>query len=234
MKMSEIFYSIQGEGIKTGLPSVFFRVSHCNLRCHWCDTPYTSWKPENKEVTVEQAVNMIEEYGCKNVVITGGEPFVWKKELRFLCDQLWYDGYHITIETNATIFEEVEFDLMSMSPKLESSTPYDRDPKWAKKHDRERVKIDVIDEFISRCTHNNLRDYQLKFVVVDGSELEEIQDILGSLRQYSNRNVLLMPEGRTAKEVEDKQLWLVELCMAHGFRYSDRLHTRLWGTKRGV
>ena len=234
MKFSEHFLSVQGEGIKTGLPSVFFRVSHCNLRCIWCDTWYTSWEPENKEITVEQAINAIDEYGCKNVVITGGEPFMWKKELRFLCNQLWYDGYHITIETNATIFEEVEFDLISMSPKLESSTPYDLNPKWAKKHDRERIKIDVIDEFISRCTHNNLRDYQLKFVIVDGSELEEIQDILGSLKQYSNRNVLLMPEGRTAKEIEDKQLWLVELCMAHGFRYSDRLHTRLWGTKRGV
>ena len=76
MKYSEIFYSIQGEGQLVGLPSVFFRTSYCNLRCIWCDTPYTSWQPENKDISVEDAVVAILAYDCQQVVITGGEPFM--------------------------------------------------------------------------------------------------------------------------------------------------------------
>ena len=239
MKYSECFYSVQGEGKLTGVPSVFFRTSHCNLRCWWCDTPYTSWNPENKEITAGEAEAMIKQYGCPYVVITGGEPFLWKEDadgndLIGLCNRL-YANHHITIETNATIFYEVKANLFSLSPKLESSTPYEQDPRWAKKHDRDRINIDAINEFIDYCDFSaGRREFQLKFVVTDGSELEEIQDLISDLNYISPNDVLLMPEGRTAKEIQEKQIWLAELCMAHGYRYSDRMHTRFWGDKRGV
>ena len=100
MKYSEIFYSIQGEGQLVGLPSVFFRTSYCNLRCIWCDTPYTSWQPENKDISVEDAVSAILAYNCQQVVITGGEPFLQPQALLILCQQLQQNGLHITIETN--------------------------------------------------------------------------------------------------------------------------------------
>ena len=116
MKYSEIFYSIQGEGQLVGLPSVFFRTSYCNLRCIWCDTPYTSWQPENKDISVEDAVAAILAHDCKQVVITGGEPFMQPKALISLCQQLQQRGLHITIETNGTLFESVEADLLSISP----------------------------------------------------------------------------------------------------------------------
>ena len=107
MKYREIFYSIQGEGQSVGLPSVFFRTSYCNLRCIWCDTPYTSWQPEDKDISVEDAVTAILACNCLQVVITlvGGEPFTQAKELTSLCQQLQQRGLHITIATNGTLFE---------------------------------------------------------------------------------------------------------------------------------
>src|ERR1700734_1686691 len=76
MKVSEIFYSVQGEGILVGVPSVFVRTSGCNLRCAWCDTPYTSWQPEGEERSLDFIVNQVESYGASHVVITGGEPMI--------------------------------------------------------------------------------------------------------------------------------------------------------------
>jgi len=86
------------------MPSVFFRTSYCNLRCIWCDTPYTSWQPGDKDISVEDAVNAILAYNCPQVVITGGEPFMQAKELTSLCQQLHQQGQHITIETNGPLF----------------------------------------------------------------------------------------------------------------------------------
>ena len=71
MRISEIFYSIQGEGRLSGVPSVFIRTSGCNLRCVWCDTPYTSWNPDGKEMALEQILQAIESYPLGHVVITG-------------------------------------------------------------------------------------------------------------------------------------------------------------------
>ena len=230
-KHSEIFSSIQGEGKLTGVPSTFFRTSYCNLRCAWgdnlCDTPYTSWSPEQKEISVEDAFQEIKALGNHHVVITGGEPFLWKDELQELCGKLYAD-HHITIETNATIFHPVQADLISMSPKLASSTPWKQDTKWAKKHDRMRISISTIQNFML------YHDYQLKFVITDGSELDEIQSIVNQLARIDKNNIMLMPEGITAEEIREKQEFIVGICQQFGWRYSDRMHVRLWGNQRGV
>ena len=77
MKVSEIFYSIQGEGSLAGVPSVFVRVSGCNLRCVWCDTPYTSWNPEGREMSIGEILAQSTSYGASHVVLTGGEPMIF-------------------------------------------------------------------------------------------------------------------------------------------------------------
>ena len=76
MRIAEIFYSIQGEGILAGVPSIFIRTSGCNLRCHWCDTPYASWKPEGPEMSIEEILKKISGWDCNHIVLTGGEPMI--------------------------------------------------------------------------------------------------------------------------------------------------------------
>ena len=123
MRISEIFYSVQGEGELTGIPSVFVRTSGCNLRCGWCDTPYASWAPEGPEMTIEAILAEVQKHPTRYVVLTGGEPMV-AKAMRDLCRELRSLGKHITIETAATIAPEaIDCDLASLSPKLSNSNP---------------------------------------------------------------------------------------------------------------
>src|SRR5579875_4076192 len=96
MKISEIFYSIQGEGMLLGVPSVFVRTSGCNLRCTWCDTPYTSWNPEGEQFTVKQVVEKVAQFPASHVVVTGGEPMI-APEIGALTSALHDRQMHITI-----------------------------------------------------------------------------------------------------------------------------------------
>src|SRR5471032_2707742 len=103
MLVSEIFYSIQGEGELAGIPSVFVRASGCNLRCTWCDTPYASWNPQGEDVTVAEIARQVAEHRTRHVVITGGEPMIMP-EIVELCSVIKSAGHHVTIETAATVF----------------------------------------------------------------------------------------------------------------------------------
>src|SRR6476646_3107711 len=103
MRLSELFYSIQGEGKLTGVPSVFVRASGCNLRCVWCDTPYASWTPEGEDVLVRQIVSRVHEFQAWHVVLTGGEPMIMP-DFRELAEALSAEGKHITVETAGTFF----------------------------------------------------------------------------------------------------------------------------------
>ena len=76
MKIAELFYSLQGEGSLIGVPSFFIRTSGCNLRCSWCDTPYTSWQPEGTELAIQQIIDEVKAHPAQHVVITGGEMTV--------------------------------------------------------------------------------------------------------------------------------------------------------------
>ena len=119
MKVCEIFYSIEGEGIEIGRLEVFVRLSGCNLRCKWCDTKY-AWE-EGKEMSVDEVIKEIKKYPCKSVSITGGEPLLQREEVFELVKKLKEMGYWIQINTNGTIFDERIFrlvDLITMDCKL--------------------------------------------------------------------------------------------------------------------
>ncbi len=225
MKYSEIFYSLQGEGQLIGVPSVFFRTSFCNLRCQWCDTPYASWTPENKDITVEEAVQQITQFKVKNVVITGGEPFVQGKDFVALCQQLYENGHHITVETNGTFFSQIAAHLISISPKLAHSTPTE-DKRWQILHEQNRLKPNIIRKLLDHY------ECQLKFVITQPSDINEVEELEAQLA-IPKELIILMPQGRESDEVNQRQQWLAEICKEKQYRYSPRLHLTLWGSERG-
>jgi 7-carboxy-7-deazaguanine synthase len=231
MLISEIFYSLQGEGELVGVPSVFVRTSGCNLRCSWCDTPYASWNPEGTTQSVAQVMAAIESHPvARHVVLTGGEPMI-AKELRDLATQIKQGGRHITIETAATVAPNgIACDLASLSPKLLNSAP---DPvehgAWRKKHEATRWQPDVVRAWIDAYP------YQFKFVVSRPEDIDELEHMLGALqREIPRHKVLLMPEARTLEKMRERAAWLGELCKARGYRYAHRLHIELYGNRRGT
>ncbi|MFQ5917568.1 MAG: 7-carboxy-7-deazaguanine synthase QueE [Candidatus Binatia bacterium] len=228
MRIAEIFYSVQGEGRLLGIPSVFVRTSGCNLRCVWCDTPYTSWKPEGKECTLREILAAVSKHPASYVVITGGEPFL-ASEIEELTTRLKKKRYHITIETAGTIFKTVACDLVSISPKLSNSTPWERERgRFSHMHEERRLNLPVIQRFMDRY------DYQLKFVVERRSDFAEIQGILKRLRSVDPAHVVIMAQGRTKKELRERAPWIVAMCKARGFRYTPRLQIDLYGNRRGT
>lgn len=228
MKIAEIFYSIQGEGLLTGLPSVFIRTSGCNLRCRWCDTPYTSWTPEGEEMTLDAIPAALERYPSRHVVITGGEPLI-AREIVTLTGALKARGYHITVETAATVYKPITCDLASLSPKLSNSTPWHEEGgKYAERHETLRINVEMIQMFMDQYP------YQLKFVVDTPQDVDEVERLLLRLRGVERDRVLLMPQGVTAGELMEKAQWLVDQCKTLGFRFCPRVHIDLYGNRRGT
>ena len=237
MKIAELFYSLQGEGALLGVPSVFIRTSGCNLRCAWCDTPYTSWQPEGADMPLDRILDEVKAHPARHVVVTGGEPMI-APEIIPLTERLKRAGLHITIETAGTVFEPVACDLMSISPKLANSTPLPGRisgpvgdsqvaQRWAAQHDRLRINREALRDLMARY------DYQLKFVIEKTADLEEVRELVSSLRADPQR-VVLMPEGTDRDLLRERGAWLAEVAKAEGFRFTPRLHVELWGNRRGV
>jgi 7-carboxy-7-deazaguanine synthase len=227
VRIAELFYSLQGEGMLLGTPSVFVRTSGCNLRCVWCDTPYTSWAPEGEEMPIDEIVSYVQAQKAGYVVITGGEPMI-APEIVALTDELKRLGRHITVETAGTVFAPVACDLMSISPKLSNSIPWEREGgRWAKAHDRLRLQKAVLKRLMASYA------YQLKFVIAAPEDLEEAGALVAELEAEPAR-VVLMPEGTDPDLLRERGRWLAEICKRQGFRFTPRLHIELWGHQRGV
>lgn len=231
MRISEVFYSLQGEGELTGVPSVFIRTSGCNLRCTWCDTKYASWAPEGETLTIDALVAEVLRHPAAHVVLTGGEPMI-APELPELAARLRSAGKHITIETAGTIPPNgIACDLASLSPKLAHSTPAPGEiaAAWRERHEKLRLQPEVIAAWMASY------DYQLKFVASEERDLVEIDELLARLPQPpAPHKVLLMPEGIDLPTLEQRRPFLVESCKARGFRYCERLHVALFGHTRGT
>ena len=235
LRVVETFCSIQGEGKLTGVPSWFVRLSGCNLRCRWCDTPYASWNPEGGPSTVAEMIDRAGASGLTHAVITGGEPMIFD-QLPQLCASLRQIGLHITIETAGTVYPEVwtdlACDLMSISPKLANSTPVDdpRDPKriWQSRHEQRRLNRAVLNRLL-----RDFPEQQLKFVVESPADLAEIDQLLIGLDGVEPGDVMLMPEGTEPPGSEARD-WIVRVCLERNWRYASRLHIELFGDTRGT
>ena len=227
MLISEIFYSIQGEGKYTGVPSVFVRTSGCNLRCKWCDTPYTSWEPEGENLNTDDIVKRIKLFKkSDHVVITGGEPYI-QGDLDDLINRI-KDDYFITVETNGILYRDIDgVDLVSFSPKFKNSFPEDKKSLEYKIHTNTLKRADYTKVVSTKS------DLQVKFVIDDSSDMRQVENFV---RKYDldKSKVFLMPEAKTKKELRDKQKLLIDIVKSTGYNFCNRLQVEIYGNRRSV
>lgn len=233
MRIAEIYASLQGEGMLAGTPSVFVRTSGCNLRCVWCDTPFTSWQPEGDDMPVAAILDAVRATGARHAVVTGGEPLLFGETVA-VCAALRAEGVHVTVETAGTVlppgFTGTLADLCSISPKLASSLPpADTAGGWRGRHEAARRRDDVILTLAAPGRH------QLKFVVDSPADFAEAEAWVADLgAAIDRRAVFMMPQGRTAAELAAVTAWLGPACRRAGFHLAPRHHIAWYGTRRGT
>lgn len=213
MKISEIFFSIQGEGTRIGLPTVFVRLFACDLRCSWCDTMYAVEGRDYTDLKVDDILSRIKEFSCKSVCITGGEPLIQRKEVSGLAEILVNHGYKIVLETSGhkdppDIFLDSNC-CISMDCKCPSSGMHDK------------MDFSLLSKLGSKD--------QLKFVIADDKDFEYAKNILS--RYNVNAPVIFQPVYGNRIE------WLTDAVLKNSLdhvRVLPQLHKIIWGEKRGV
>lgn len=210
MRVSEIFYSLQGEGTNLGKPAIFLRLAGCHLRCVWCDSKYTWDMKSGKEMSTAKILQMIKKYPAKHLVITGGEPLIQQSSLLELLKKL--PDYFIEMETSGSLKSHLDkhIDQYNCSPKLSNS----------------KNKRVILEKFPAEKTW-------YKFVVDNAEDLREIKNFLKKYH-ITRERVILMPQGIKKNELAKKSLWLAEICKKENFRFTPRLHINIWGNKRGI
>jgi 7-carboxy-7-deazaguanine synthase len=248
INVTECIPVIQGEGKYTGHPSFLIRTSGCNLNCQFkgslCDASKESWNHNNttnKLFSLDDIDQVIKKYPhIKKVFITGGNPTTNAKMFLSIVDVCQSNCLEIHIEDNGTQFNLDfirEIDFVSLSPKLKNSIPVTG--SYAKEIGRE---VTEADRKIHVKNYRNIEslkhwiinfDYQLKFVVSDAEELQEIEDLIDEIGADRSK-VYLMPEGATRDQLESRRKWVYETCLELGYNYTDRLHILVYNDKKGV
>ena len=238
LNIVDLFVSIQGEGKYVGVPSLFIRVSGCNLRCCFkdsiCDTAYSSFNPEKGKFDKDDVVTMLRNNPCvMDIVITGGEPLMFGEVLDDLIEYVCMVNemdYRITVETNGT--------SVPVAGKTYTYTHEGR--TMTKTFSNEEVERYNITRHNPAAIASLMEqaDFQLKFVYSGPESLTDIDNLLDEIMSINSgfepEDVMLMPEGITPEQLDKNTQEAVEICIKRGWRFTDRLHIRIWGDKRGV
>ncbi|WP_428334450.1 7-carboxy-7-deazaguanine synthase QueE [Novosphingobium sp.] len=233
---AEIFASLQGEGASIGRPSVFVRLSRCNLACVWCDTAYT-WRfagdnrPHRDGIAFERQANQvmmepakvaarIAAFGVPRVVITGGEPLLQAPALAQMIAALPRE-MHIEVETNGTVAPSPTIDAMI--------DQYNVSPKLA--HSGNPAPLALIPERMTAWAADPRALF--KFVIASADDLAEVRALALTYAIVPER-LFVMPEGTDSATLRMRSRWLSEAAMQAGWRFSDRLHIHLYGDTRGT
>ena len=254
LEINEIFGpTIQGEGKFIGTPSIFIRLSRCNMKCEGfnvtyktpngqikksCDTYYAvdpafkkQWKKKSSDDIINEVSNLMPDYKV-DIVISGGEPLLyWKnEEFQKLLKYYINNNHRLTIETNASL--DINFEekyqkeiIFSMSVKLLNSL----EPL------KKRININTLTKILM-----NTKESYFKFVINKDSiketneEIQEIFKKLNNIEKLSKTEIFLMPMGETTEEINKNSQSTINMAIENAYKYSDRLHIRIWDNKRGV
>jgi 7-carboxy-7-deazaguanine synthase len=226
LRLSEIFDSLQGEGVNVGKPCRFVRLALCNLHCHYCDTKYTwdfaqfDYEREVREVSLQSVAQQLSEAPAGHVVVTGGEPLLQQRALAKVLERVPRELF-IEIETNGT--------RVPLPSLLARVNQWNVSPKLASAGDSEALRIRP-DALIA--LRDSGRAY-LKLVVKseqDRDEAEALRERFG----FARERTLLMPEAATADELHARSPVVAAWSQALSVRFSSRLHVTLWGGRRGT
>ncbi|OYW16646.1 MAG: pyrroloquinoline quinone biosynthesis protein PqqE [Novosphingobium sp. 12-64-8] len=236
---AEIFASLQGEGPSIGRPSIFVRLSRCNLACRWCDTAYT-WRftgdnrPHRDDLAFERSANqvvldeadvaaMILAFPEDRLVVTGGEPLLQGAALGRLLGLLQEarPGLHVEIETNGSVAPVTAVDGLV--------DQYNVSPKLA--HSGNPAELALVPERLAEWARDGRAFF--KFVVATPGDLDEIAELAARFGIAGER-LFVMPEGTDSGTLRQRSRWLADAALKAGWRFTDRLHIHLYGDTRGT
>lgn len=208
MILSEIFYSIQGEGVNIGTPAIFIRFGNCNLRCRWCDSKFA--RCCNRNISLKDLIKEIRKFGrCKHIVITGGEPMLQQDVISAIRNK--FPIHYIEVETNgsqeAKCKEDVDLFTVSYKTSNSGNKPY------------------PLKTVNSKCVY--------KFVIESKKDFPEVEGIIENYK-LPPAKIYLMPQGVEPEELLKKHLFIIEYCKKKGYHFTPRLHVLTWGNIRNL
>jgi 7-carboxy-7-deazaguanine synthase len=224
--VSEIFESVQGEGVSAGEPASFLRLARCNLHCRYCDTRYTwdferyRFEDEVHERSVTDVAAELAKSTTGRLIVTGGEPMMQQRGLAVLLRTLPAATF-VEVETNGTLAPD--------APLAERVDQWNVSPKLSNGGDPESLRIRPAALAALLATE---RAY-LKLVVGSAPDLAEAEALVAGTG-WPRERVLLMPEAANRAELAERSGFVREEALVRGLRYSPRLHVERWNGARGV
>lgn len=228
--VNEIYPCLQGEGIHLGRPSLLVRFQICNLRCSWCDTEYThTAKSDSSAVryTLTELCEKIQSYAnFQHLILSGGEPTL--QNIALVMKALG-PSYTAEVESNGTQIPHLKFTDFSLAD-------YDL-MQWNISPKFENANVQIEPEALAHWAHLSQQKENVffKFVIRKAEHAIDLAKTLELIEQYRipKQKVLLMPEG-VCLDSQVENIWLHDICLQQGLRYSPRLHVILFGNRRGV